>query len=196
MCGCPDWERLVYVYLRECTEIENQSLRVLHLAPEPGIERRLRQRRQLDYRTLDFLAADGTCPQDAPRFDYPDNSFDVILCNHVLEHVAQDRCAMSEVFRVLRPGGWALLQVPISFELSTTLEDWSLESAAQRHEAFGQRNHVRLYGRDYCRRLQQAGFEVEIFEWTQMRDRFGGASNLYNLNEAEKLFIGHKPDYR
>ena len=104
VCGCPDWERLLYVYLRECTEIANQSLRVLHLAPEPGVERRLRQLRQLDYQTLDFLSVDGICLDQAPRFDYAYDSFDVILCNHVLEHVAQDRCAMSEVFRVLRPG--------------------------------------------------------------------------------------------
>ena len=192
VCGCVDRERLIYLYLRECAKIHEKPLSVLHLAPEPGIERKLERMRNLDYLTADFLEPHVMVKMDITDIQYPDNSFDVIICNHVLEHVPEDVRGMSEMHRVLRPGGWATLQVPISFDLPNTLEDWSLETEEERYQAFGQRDHVRLYGMDYVDRLKQGGFEVDIFEWTKMREKFGGAENIYNLNESEKLFIGRK----
>jgi SAM-dependent methyltransferase len=133
--------------------------RLLHVAPEQGIERHLRASRP-GYVSADlFKPADVKADiQDMP---FEDASFDMILCSHVLEHVDDDRKAIREIRRVLAPGGAALIQVPEEEQLEHTFEDPSITSPEERFEKFGQEDHVRLYGRDFTRRLEEAGFTVE-----------------------------------
>jgi SAM-dependent methyltransferase len=99
---------------------------------------------------------------DITKIPCKDNAFDVVLCNHVLEHVVDDQKAMRELFRVLVPGGWAIVQSPIDSQRAKTFEDPTILSAHDRERAFGQHNHVRMYGRDYKDRLEKAGFTVNV----------------------------------
>jgi ubiquinone/menaquinone biosynthesis C-methylase UbiE len=122
-----------------------------------------------------------------------DESFDVIICNHVLEHIIDDHKAMTELYRVLKPKGWAILQVPISPTLTHTFEDFSLTTDTQREAAFGQHDHVRIYANDYIQRLDKAGFAVTIFKWHSEPEQFGGANNRFALNEHEWLYLATKP---
>ena len=132
---------------------------VLHVAPEEVFEKLLRHQLGDDYLTADLLNPRAMVKMDITDIRYPDESFDVIYCSHVLEHVPDDRKAMHEFFRVLKPSGWAVLLVPIIGE--RTFEDSSITDPIQRSKLFGQEDHVRNYGRDYVDRLRGAGFYVE-----------------------------------
>jgi SAM-dependent methyltransferase len=127
---------------------------------------------------------------DVTRIEFPDAQFDLVICNHVLEHVPDDSLAMREICRVLKPDGRAILQVPISQRLTTTLEDPSITDPHDRERVFGQWDHVRVYGPDYTERLCHAGFSVDIVDPVQ---RWGIDTVLrLRLNPREKLFIGRK----
>ena len=134
--------------------------RVLHFAPEPGLVRMLSSLPDVDYVPCDLVPDEGHARVDATAIHLaPD--FDGVITSHVLEHVPDDAAAISEMFRVLKPGGWALVAVPLSTALERTYEDDSIRSRWERHRAYGQHDHVRLYGRDFAERLRQAGFEVQ-----------------------------------
>src|SRR5690606_31148974 len=128
---------------------------------------------------------------DITAMPFDDARFDVVLANHVLEHVPDDLGAMKQVLRVLRPGGWALLQVPLDWSRPTTYEDANIVDPRERMRAFGQADHVRWYGRDYLERLQKAGFLVEI------RNIPGeaGASEVLRLglDPQEVVYVCRKP---
>lgn len=104
---------------------------------------------------------------DITRIQFEDNTFDVILCSHVLEHVLDDQTAMSELFRVLKPGGWAILQSPIDFKRDKTFEDPDIVLPDDREKAFGLPDHVRIYGRDYEDRLKNVGFSVKMDDYVR-----------------------------
>ena len=132
---------------------------MLHVAPEACLKSRLMKRLGDNYITADLFDPHAMIKMDITDIKYPEESFDVIYCSHVLEHVQDDRRAMRELYRILRRDGWAILLVPISAE--QTFEDPSIFEPKERLEAFGQENHVRRYGRDYIDRLREAGFKVE-----------------------------------
>jgi SAM-dependent methyltransferase len=151
------------MYLRTKTAVFKEPLRILHIAPEPQLERALRQLANIDYVTADLVEASVDVRLDVIMLPFSDASFDLIICNHVLEHVFDDRAAMTELHRVLRPGRQALLQVPIALALQDTLEDPTASTEAERIRMFGQRDHVRLYAAgDYMKRLKNAGFLVSL----------------------------------
>lgn len=133
---------------------------MLHVAPEPCLEPRLRERLGEGYLTADLHDPDAMLRIDVTDIDRDDESFDVILCSHVLEHVEDDRVAMRELRRVLRGAGWAILLVPIT--AGRTREDPTIVDPAERLRAFGQEDHVRRYGPDYADRLREAGFRVDV----------------------------------
>jgi len=161
VCGSLERHRLVWLYCRAKTDLfDCRQKRLLHVAPEPCLAEELRHIDALEYVGADLESRHATVKMDVTAIQFGDASFDVILCNHVLEHVADDRKAMRELLRVLKPGGWAIMQVPIKGE--TTREDPTVTSAAERTRLYGQDDHVRQYGRDYVERLRTAGFLVEI----------------------------------
>jgi predicted SAM-dependent methyltransferase len=194
ICGSLDRVRLLYLYLLHKTDIFRKPQKILHVAPETRIGNRIRRVTGVDYLTADLNPEGVMVKMDIMDIQFPDNSFDVIICNHVLEHVGDDQKAMRELYRTLKPGGWAILQVPISLVLSKTYEDASITTRAGREQAFGQWDHVRIHARDYKDRLERAGFKVNIFQWTTEIEKFGTERNIFGLNEKEGIYHVMKPD--
>jgi teichuronic acid biosynthesis glycosyltransferase TuaH len=162
-CSSLARHRRTILFLRRSTTLYSQPARVLHVAPEHGLRRELSRLPHIDYVTADLLADDVMTKMDITAIDYPDESFDVILCSHVLEHVLDDRRAMRELRRVLRADGWALINVPSDPDRSEVYEDASIVSPLDRLRHFGQEDHVRVYSTDgFLGRLREAGFAVEI----------------------------------
>jgi len=122
-----------------------QGTKLLHVAPEPNLRTWLRSLPELDYVSADLDMVGNDLKLDLTDIALPDSSFHAIICNHVLEHIPDDAKAMSEITRVLKPGGWAILQTPISLSLSQTYEDFLITDPAERERAFGQNGHVRIY---------------------------------------------------
>jgi len=194
ICGSLDKTRLLYLYLKNCTDFFQRPQRVLHFAPEPMVENPGRAVSGSGYTTADLFPYGLLMIKvDITDIQFADNTFDSIICCHVLEHVPDDRKAMRELYRVLKPGGWAILQVPFSLVLEKTYEDFSITSEAAREQAFGQYDHVRIYARDYKDRLEEAGFKVTIFRWMDDPEKFGGHDNRFSLNEKEPIYRVDKP---
>ncbi len=160
-CGALERHRLVWLYLLDETDLFSgtRRRRMLHIAPEPMLEERLRGEPLIDYLSADLEPGVAQEVMDITDIQHPDDAFDVIYCSHVLEHVPDDAQAMRELRRVLHPDGWAILQVPILLE--RTEEDPTLTDPEERLRRFAQRDHVRAYGPDYSDRLRAAGFTVK-----------------------------------
>lgn len=190
-CLSLDRERLVYLYLKHKTGVFREKVNLLHVAPELNLQRVLENSPNIDYVSADLGAPLASVRMDVTKIMFEDNTFDVIICNHVLEHVLDDRKAMSELYRILRPGGWAVMQVPISMSLERTYEDSEVVNPKERERLFGQHDHVRIYARDYADRLERAGFSVEIYNLTEeMGESF---SERYGLIKEESLYVCSKP---
>lgn len=160
-CSSLERHRLLWLYLRENPGLLQDGAKVLHIAPEPIIAGLLQSTAKIDYLSADLEAPEAMVKMDITDIQFPDATFDVIVCYHVLEHVPDDLLAMREMRRVLKPGGWAILQSPLRVELEKTYEDFSITAPEERERAFGQRDHVRLYGRDYEQRLRDSGWDVK-----------------------------------
>ncbi len=160
--GCQSLERhrLMWLYLQKKTNFFTDHLKVLHIAPEHCFIKRFDSMSNLEYITADIESPLAKIKMDVHNIPFSDNTFDVCFCNHVMEHVDNDILAMSEIYRVLKPGGWAIIQSPIDYSIEATFEDPSITSPAEREKVYGQNDHVRLYGRDYPKRLAAAGFNV------------------------------------
>lgn len=160
-CGALERHRLLWLFVSTRTDLfDGTAKKMLHVAPEPCIESRLKQHLGDNYLTADLFNARAMVKMDITNIEYPDQSFDVIYCSHVLEHVQDDRKAMREFCRVLKSDGWAVLIVPITAE--ETFENRSIVEPEERLKVFGQADHVRRYGPDYVDRLREAGFSVEV----------------------------------
>lgn len=153
--------RLLWIYLQNETDFFVKKYKVLHFAPEQAFYSRFKNLSNIDYVTTDLESPLADVKADICNLPFPDNSFDVILCNHVLEHIKDDQKAMSELYRILKPNGWAILQVPQDLNRENTFEDDSITDPRQRAAIFGQYDHVRIYGKDYFQRLRSVGFKVE-----------------------------------
>ena len=165
VCRSYDRERLLWLYLHSETSIFRKRSRVLHIAPEPQLFGVMKSAPNLDYVSGDTDPVVAEQRIDVTAIPFEPGAFDYVICNHVLEHVPDDHLAMREIFRVLVPGGKAILQVPIARELAHTVEDPSVTDPRERERLFGQEDHVRLYGADYADRLREAGFDVEIVDY-------------------------------
>ena len=169
-CGSLERHRLLWLYIQHRTNLLTHHLKILHVAPEPVLQQKLSCLDNLDYVSVDLESSLAEVKMDITDIGYSDNSFDVILCCHVLEHVMEDRKAMKELFRVLKPGGWAILQSSIDTEREKTFEDPKVISPEDRERLFGQNDHVRIYGRDCKERLEQQGFLVETVSFARIFD--------------------------
>lgn len=158
--------RLLWLYLKNETNFFTEKLKVLHFAPEQAFYSRFRKLQNLDYTTTDLNSPLADVKADICDLPFSDNTFDFILCNHVLEHIPDDTKAMKELYRILSPGGTAILQIPQDLKRETTFEDNSITSQEERAQIFGQYDHVRVYGRDYFEKLRSIGFKVEEVDYT------------------------------
>ncbi|HEX2086096.1 MAG TPA: methyltransferase domain-containing protein [Solirubrobacteraceae bacterium] len=166
-CLSAERQRLVWMYL-EHTGILDEPLTVLHVAPEPAFRERLLADGNVTYvgGDLDPRNLGGGLERvDVTGIEYPDDHFDRVIVNHVLEHVPDDMKALRQILRVLRPGGRLITQHPVDYERETTYEDPSITSEEERERHFGQHDHVRVYGRDFEDRLRAAGFDVTVVDF-------------------------------
>ncbi len=191
-CWSSERDRLLHLSLTQGPPWGSRMGTVLHLAPEFHLQRLLRRVFGIRYVAGDLRSPLAQVKMSVLDLPVRASSIDGIVCNHVLEHVVDDQKAMAELFRALKPGGWAILQVPIGLALERTYEDCSIKEPAARERAFGQFDHVRIYSRnDYRRRLEVAGFEVTI---ENCLEKFGAKTvERLRLNPLEDLHLCRKP---
>jgi SAM-dependent methyltransferase len=179
VCTAMRRHRMLWVFLQQRTNLfDGRTKRMLHIAPEAAFEPRLKRVPGLDYVTADLNDPHVMDLQDITDMTYDDASFDVIACSHVLEHVPDDRAAMREFFRVLKPGGWAIIMVPYASDAMTD-EDSAITNPAERETRFGQYDHVRYYGRDIVDRIEEAGLHVDVVT----------AQNLFDADELNRVQV-------
>ena len=183
--------RLIWLYLKQKTNFFTEKIRILHVAPEYCFLRKFKKLKNLDYVTGDLISPWADVKMDVMKNPFSNNEFDFAMCNHVFEHVDDDHKAMTEFFRVLKPGGWAIFQVPIDNTRETTFEDPSITDPKEREKLFWQHDHVRLYGRDYGKRLSKAGFVVE--ESNFIEEIGDELAERYALPKGEIIYICKKP---
>lgn len=152
--------RLIWLYLKNRTDFFTNPKRVLHIAPEYCFIKPFKKLANLNYLTADLISPWADIKMDVQSIPFPDSSFDVVICNHVLEHVDDDRKAMGELLRVMKSGGFGIFQVPLDYSIDVTLEDKSINTPELREKHYKQRDHLRLYGKDYAKRLREVGFDV------------------------------------
>ena len=183
VCGSLPRHRRLWSFLKDNTELKG---RLLHFSPSRALWRVLRQIPELDYQTTDYEAsAFAQHRYDITGLPLEDNRFDLIICFHVLEHIPEDKKAMKELFRILKPGGKVLIQTP--FKDGTIYEDASIISPEDRLRHFGQADHVRVYSVEGLKgRLEKAGFRVEVFQFEEQPD------NRHGFKKEEVLLVGSK----
>jgi SAM-dependent methyltransferase len=169
-CGSHERHRGLWLLLEKRPALLTAARSLLHFAPEWCLRHRLERVPGLRYVTADFAQPGVDLSLDLTAINLPDESFDAVLCSHVLEHIADDRAAMRELRRITTPGGWCLVLVPVDLRLERTYEDPTIVVPAAREQAFGRSDHVRLYAPDVSDRLADAGFAVERI---RPRDEFG-----------------------
>jgi ubiquinone/menaquinone biosynthesis C-methylase UbiE len=182
--------RQMWLYLQNETDFFTKNYKVLHIAPEQEFLRKFKKMKNLDYTSADLFSPIVDVKADILDLPFEDESFDVIFCNHVLEHIEDDRKAMSELYRVMKKGGWGILQVPMKNSLEKTYEDFTITDPKERQKHFGQYDHVRWYGMDYFDRLKSVGFDAEANFYSQ---KFSDADiKKFGLNRNEILPIVRK----
>lgn len=181
--------RLIWLFLQNETNFFSHPHKFLHVAPEYCFLKPFKKLKNIDYVTGDLSSPWADVKLDVRSLPFDDNTFDAAMCNHVFEHIDNDILAMREFYRVLKPGGWAIFQVPIRWE-QKTVEDPTITSPAEREKHYGQRDHVRYYGFDYINRLQNAGFEVEVIDYASKIGKEKTA--LYALMPDEKIIFCRK----
>lgn len=190
-CGSTDRERLMYLFLKDKLSLfeGDKNKRILHVSPERNLTKILLEHGFSEYICGDkFMPGPYNYPSyvidlDITAIHFEDNYFDLIICNHVLEHIENDDVAMKELHRVLKSGGTGILQVPISKNSAKTYEDFSIQDPKEREIAFGQMDHVRIYGQDYTERLSANGFDVKRVNISK------DYSTQFGLNTDEDIFM-------
>lgn len=168
-CLSLERHRLMWLFLKEETDFFSARLKVLHVAPEHCFIDRFENLPNLDYITADIESPLAKVKMDIHHIPFSENTFDVVFCNHVLEHVQDDILACKEINRVLKPDGWGILQSPV-YPLEKTIEDKTITDPSERERLFGQRDHVRKFGKDYAKRLSSSGLKVEGNQFVKKLD--------------------------
>lgn len=189
-CNAKARHRRVWLFLEEQTRLFSDRLAVFHVSPKYALSRRLAKMPHLEYVAADIgRRANVSLRMDLTAVPVEDARFDAVICVHVLEHIHDDRAAISEMYRILKPGGWALVSVPIRLD-RPTYEDASIVSAAAREAAFGETTHVRFYGFDLHDRLAGAGFEVSLDLAADLDET---TKQRFGLLDDENIFMCRKP---
>lgn len=190
VCLSLERHRLMWLYLKNHSDFFSKDSKVLHIAPEQPFYKRFRKAVNLDYTTGDLVSPLADIHFDIMKIPLEDNTYDWVICNHVLEHVESDIKAMQEILRILKPGGRAIMQVPINYTYKETHEDLSITDPKERERVFGQYDHVRWHGLDYPERIKQAGFKVEKFDIKHHLS--AELVERYRLDKQELLFVAVK----
>lgn len=182
--------RLIWLYLKNETDFFTKKLKVLHMAPEQCFLSLFKKQKNLDYTTADLYSPIVDIKADILDLPFEDNSFDLVFCNHVLEHIEDDHKAMTELYRVLKKDGMGIFQIPQDLSLDKTYEDFSITSREERMKYFGQYDHVRIYGKDYFDRLRKVGFKVDEIDYSKTLDP--ELVDKYRLAKGEILPVCYK----
>ena len=189
-CNSGYKERLLYLYLESINFFDPNAMHdisVLHIAPEWSLRDSIKKNIFKKYITGDLNSSLVDEKIDITSINYPDDTFDIVICNHVLEHVIEDKKAMHEIHRITRTGGRCILQVPYSESLEKTLEDENAYNLSnqEREELYGQWDHIRIYSKkNYLERLKEVGFSIEEYKFNE--------ENNFSLNPQEKLITAKK----
>ena len=184
VCASHNRHRFLWLFLERKTDLfQGEVKKLLHFAPDKTLAGKLARAPQVDYLSGDLDARRAMLRMDITNISFPDSSFDVVLCSHVLEHVPDDLLALRQLHRVLKPGGWAVVMVPIT--VKKTFEDDSIVEPVEREKLFGQADHVRRYGPDIKQRIEQAGFDVVSIWPASVADQ--NEIHYYRI-ESEPLF--------
>lgn len=182
--------RLLWLYLKNETDFFTMPKNMLHIAPEQCFLKRFKNLKNLDYLTADLFSPIADVKADICDLPFKENTFDIIFCNHVLEHIEDDKKAMSELYRVLKPGGMGIFQIPQDVCREKTYEDFTITNPDERAKHFGQYDHVRVYGKDYFDRLRAVGFNVEEVNYSEKIS--SELIEKYCLTKGEILPVCHK----
>ena len=195
-CLALERHRTLWLWLLRESDIGRGAMalpRLLHVAPEVALMRKFHKiyaAQPADYVTADLESPLADLHFDIQHIPLEDESFDAVICNHIMEHVEDDRQAMREIKRILRKGGWGVILSPVDMQRETTFEDDTITDEAERTRIFGQYDHRRIYGRDYAKRLEEAGFEVYECDYANLIP--AKEKELYALTD-ELLYIVRKP---
>ena len=159
--------RLLWLFLERETKFFENASKVLHIAPEQPLYKKFKNFNHWEYKTCDLNSPLAEIKADICDLPFKNNSYDLVLCNHVLEHVSNDKLAVSELFRVLKKGGALIAQVPLDLRRNVTFEDPSVIDKEERKKVFGQYDHVRIYGKDYFNLLDSVGFKSHCISFTE-----------------------------
>ncbi|GIM49766.1 class I SAM-dependent methyltransferase [Capnocytophaga stomatis] len=183
--------RLLWLYLTRETNFFQREMKVLHVAPEQAFYKRFKKQPLWQYITTDLYSPLADVKADLCNLPFDDNSFDLILCNHVLEHIPDDQKAMSELFRVMKHGGTGIFQIPQDYNREVTFEDDTITDPDERTRIFGQYDHVRIYGMDYFDKLRKIGFQVEEVHYAK---QFSAEEiEKYRIVKEEIIPVCRKP---
>lgn len=182
--------RLLWLYLKQKTDFFTKNYKMLHIAPEQCFYKLFKAQKNLEYTTGDYNSPIADIHFDLHKAPFNDNTFDVIFCNHVLEHVEDSHQCMKELYRIMKPGGWGIFQVPLDTTRTTTLEDKSIVTEEDREKHYWQKDHVRLFGLDYKDKLAAAGFNVTVDDFVntispELQER-------YRLPKGEMIYLCKK----
>ncbi|OUV75863.1 MAG: SAM-dependent methyltransferase [Flavobacteriales bacterium TMED123] len=182
--------RLMWLYMKEKTNFFSDKLKFLHIAPEYCFIKLFKEMKNLDYTTGDLISPWADVKMDVHDIPFEENTFDVVICNHVLEHVQDDNKVMREFYRVMKKGGWGIFQVPLDNNNPRTAEDPSVTDPKERERLYGQDDHVRQYGQDYGDRLAAAGFSVRADDFVKTLDP--ALVERYALPKGELIYFCQK----
>ena len=161
--------RLMWLFLKDNTNFftATKKFKVLHIAPEQCFLDIFRKQQNLNYITSDLESPIADVKADICDLPFKENEFDIVFCNHVLEHISNDTKAIQELYRVLKPGGFGIFQIPQDLSKAITFEDSTITDRKERAKLFGQYDHLRVYGRDYFNKLRSIGFKVDEVDYTK-----------------------------
>lgn len=192
-CGSLERHRLTWLFFKRKTNLFNgKNKSMLHFAPEICFINKLKREKGLNYVSADLSSPLAMVKIDITKIEFPDESFDVIYCSHVLEHILNDKCAITELYRVLKKCGWAVISVPLCKSLSKTFEDCTVTEPNERLRLFGDEDHVRKYGLDFIDRLNDAGFIVQIINPSDFLNDY--EIERMGIINTDELFFCRKKD--
>jgi len=183
--------RLLWLYLKSQTDFFIKPKKLLHFAPEQAFYKRFKKIKHFEYVTTDLNSPIATVKADICNLPFESNSFDSILCNHVLEHILDDTKAIQELYRVMKPGGMGVFQIPQDLKRDITFEDHTITDPKERAKLFGQYDHVRVYGTDYFKKLESCGFRVDAIDYTSQLST--EEIDKYRLAKGEIIPVVYKP---
>jgi SAM-dependent methyltransferase len=193
VCNSSDRDRLYYLYTEEFLREADaaQKFKLLEIAPSAQLRNFLQRSKQVEYRSADLFMEGVDDKVDITNMNiYADESFDIFICSHVLEHVEDDLKAMRELYRILKPGGWGIAMVPILLGLQEIYEDPTIKSESERWKHFGQNDHVRMYSKNGFRtRLKEAGFQIDEFGISHFGEK---SFEKYGIHPRSVLYIVKK----